>query len=182
MSEQTQSPEQVQDAPQKQVWYKTWWGVLLVIALFPILVPYLVWTKTNWNKWFKIAITVLCVLFFVSNYYSDIKEDENIVRQKEEDTRKMESIIQQANELIKENKITEAEVVLDDVRELNSETDKTSANILRTKIKEFQSQDFLKKTLVNMSDSDFELLENGKLDVSFIDQDDLNKLFLVKLR
>lgn len=31
-------------------WYKKWWGVILTIALFPFVVPYLVWTKTTWNK------------------------------------------------------------------------------------------------------------------------------------
>lgn len=182
MSEQTQSPEQVQDTPQKKVWYKTWWGVLLVIALFPVLVPYLVWTKTDWNKWVKITITVLCVLFVISNYYSDKKEGADIIKQQEEETRRMESIVQQTNELIKENKITEAIAVLDGVRKLNSEVDKTSANMLRMKINDFQNPEFLKRTLVSMSDSDFELLKNGELKTSFINQEDLNKFFLIKLR
>ena len=47
------------------MWYKTWWGILLIIIFFYILVPYLIWTKTDLNKSIKIIITILCGLLFV---------------------------------------------------------------------------------------------------------------------
>jgi hypothetical protein len=42
----------------KKYWFKTWWGVILTILFYPILVPYLVWTKTQWNLFIKIGITI----------------------------------------------------------------------------------------------------------------------------
>ena len=49
----------------KKEWYKTWWGILLIVLFFYILVPYLVWTKTDLNRNIKIAITALCIVLFV---------------------------------------------------------------------------------------------------------------------
>ena len=48
----------------KKEWYKTWWGKTLCILFFYILIPYLVWTQTNWNKYLKIGVTVICFLLF----------------------------------------------------------------------------------------------------------------------
>lgn len=55
-------------------WYRKWWGVVLTVLLFPFVVPYLVWTKTTWNKWVKIGITIFCLAFIVrSNTTNTIK-------------------------------------------------------------------------------------------------------------
>lgn len=48
--------------------YKKWWGILLIFLFFPILVPYLVWTKTSWNKWVKIGITAVCGIFLLMGF------------------------------------------------------------------------------------------------------------------
>ena len=48
----------------KKEWYKTWWGKTLCILFFYILIPYLVWTQTNWNKYLKMGVTVICFLLF----------------------------------------------------------------------------------------------------------------------
>ena len=182
MSEQTQSSEQTQNTPTKTPWYKKWWGVLLVIMLFPILVPYLVWTKTNWHKGVKIAITAACVLFVVSNYYGDKKEEAEKLEQQAEQVMQLEGIVQQAEEYVKENKIEEALTTLNGARNLDAKVDKSSADELRTKINQFQNQNFLKRNLADMSDEDFELLKKGELKTSFIDHDELNRLFLIKLQ
>jgi hypothetical protein len=50
----------------KKAWYKSWWGILIIIGLFPIMIPILVWTKTNWPKFIKIIITVICLLILLS--------------------------------------------------------------------------------------------------------------------
>lgn len=65
-------------------WYKKWWGIILTISFFPFVVPYLVWTKTTWNKWGKIAITAVCIIFLVSkaNNSSQKKQEAlNLVNQ-----------------------------------------------------------------------------------------------------
>ncbi len=61
-------------------WYKKWWGVVLTILFFPFVVPYLVWTQTNWNKWAKIGITLLCLAFIVySNQSNTIKTESTTI-------------------------------------------------------------------------------------------------------
>lgn len=55
----------------KGVWYKTWWGVLIVIFLIlPYFLIWEVWAKTKWSKGAKIAVTatiaVLYILFWTS--------------------------------------------------------------------------------------------------------------------
>ncbi len=72
-------------------WYKKWWGLILTFSFFPLVVPYLVWTKTTWKKWIKITITVICFLLLISSL-SDSNEA-------------IESVSQNNNE----NKITEKE-------------------------------------------------------------------------
>jgi len=50
---------------QKKEWFKEWWGILLIIFLFPIAFPIFVWTGTNWHKGIKIAITIFCGLLLI---------------------------------------------------------------------------------------------------------------------
>lgn len=50
----------------QKIWFKTWWGILLTIAFYPILVPYLVWTKTKWNIFVRIGITIFIIIIFIS--------------------------------------------------------------------------------------------------------------------
>lgn len=53
------------DTPIKKPFYKTWWGIILTILLFPIIVPYIAWTRTQWNLWAKISITLACVIILI---------------------------------------------------------------------------------------------------------------------
>jgi hypothetical protein len=164
------------------LWYKKWWGILLIIALFPILVPYLVWTKTNWHKGIKITITLFCIFFVVSNYYNDKKQEKEILEKQAREIKQVEDIVMQAENYIRENKIAEALSVLDKTKELDVRTNKNTAVALRTKINEFQNPHYFKRDLMEMSDSDFDLLQKGELKTSFIDHEELNKLFLAKLQ
>lgn len=152
-------------------WYKKWWGVILTIAFFPFVVPYLVWTKTTWNKWVKIAITAFCAIIVISSMIDSSQ-------------RKQESLdlVNQAEIFINENKISDALTVLDKSQELNTVKSENPAFELEEKITKLQSSEFLKKTLADMSDSDFDLLKKGELKTSFINHDGLNKLFLTKLQ
>jgi len=182
MDEQNQSQGQTQNVLTKNPWYKKWWGILLAIVLFPVIVPYLVWTKTNWHKGVKIAITIVCILFVFSNYYNDRRQEkESLVKQMEE-TKRVENIVEQAESYIRENKTEEALAVLDKTKELDTNTNKDAAITLQTKINEFQNPHAFRRTLVEMSDSAFDLLKKGELKTSFINHAELNKLFLAKLQ
>lgn len=152
-------------------WYKKWWGIILTIVFFPIIVPYLVWTKTTWNKWVKIAITAFCAIIVISSMINSSQ-------------RKQESLdlVNQAEIFIKENKISEALAALDKSQELNTVKSENPAFELEEKIMKLQSSEFLKKTLLDMSDSDFDLLQKGELKTSFINHEEINKLFLKKLQ
>ncbi len=138
-------------------WYKKWWGIILTIAFFPFVVPYLVWTKTTWNKWVKITITTVCTIIIISSMIDSSQ-------------RKQESLdlVNQAEIFINENKISDALIALDKSQELNTLKSKNPAFELEEKITKLQSSDFLKKTLVDMPNSDFELLQKGNLKTSFI--------------
>jgi len=170
--------EQITSSP----WYKKWWGILLIIALFPVLVPYLVWTKTNWHKGIKIVITLFCIFFVVSNYYSDKKQEKEIIEKQTKETKQVENIVEQAEGYIRENKIEEALAVLDKTEELDTQTNKDATVALRAKINEFQNPHYFKRYLTEMSASDFDLLQKGELKTSFINHEELNKLFLAKLQ
>ena len=68
----------------KKEWYKTWWGVILCILFFYILIPYLVWTKTKWNKNLKIGVTIICVLMFLGGttiYISETITDNKLTKE-----------------------------------------------------------------------------------------------------
>lgn len=163
-------------------WYGKWWGILLIIALFPLLVPYLVWTKTNWHNGIKIAITLFCVLFVVSNYYTDKRQEKEVLEKRAEETKEVENMVVKAENYISENKIEEALFVLDKTKELSSYTNKDAAVALRAKINQLQNPHTFKRVLTEMSDSDFYLLKKGELKKAFIDHEALNNLFLVKLK
>lgn len=182
MNQENQPGEQAQNAPVKRPWYKKWWGVLLTIILFPIMIPYLVWTKTNWHKGIKIGITLACILFVATNYQDDKKQETTDLAKQAEETKQMESLMAQAESSIKENKIEEAITALDKITSLDQNINKDAAIVLRTKVNELQNPSILKRVLTGMSDSDFELLQKGELRTSFIDHGELNRLFLVKLR
>ncbi|MBT6069324.1 hypothetical protein HOG48_06260 [Candidatus Peregrinibacteria bacterium] len=151
-------------------WYKKWWGILLVISLFPITVPYLVWTKTKWNKWVKIAITLLCAIILFSG---SIGSNER----REEAT----SLVTQAQSYISEDKLNEALTALDQSEILNSSKSTNPAFALENEILNFQSEEFLERTLVEMSDSDFELLNKKELTTTYFQNTELNQRFINKL-
>jgi len=59
--------EKKEDAKKVEVvWYKTWWGVLIVIFLIlPFFLIWQVWAKTNWSKGAKIGTTIAIALFYI---------------------------------------------------------------------------------------------------------------------
>jgi hypothetical protein len=42
-------------------WYKTWWGILVAICIWPFFLVWFAWSKSHWGKGARIAATVLGV-------------------------------------------------------------------------------------------------------------------------
>ena len=59
----SEQPVKVEDVKK---WYKTWWGIIGIFLLWPILLPLIIWKYTNWSKAGKIAAISLVVLVFIS--------------------------------------------------------------------------------------------------------------------
>jgi hypothetical protein len=78
-------------------WYQKWWGIILIIIFLPFVILYLVWKKTNWNKWVKITITAAFVIIaIISSGAESNQEDKkplNSVDQNVLDTQKQEEKI-----------------------------------------------------------------------------------------
>jgi len=92
------------------------------------------------------------------------------------------NLVNQAEILINENRINDVLSALNKSQKLNTIESENSAFALEESITRLQSSEFLKKTLVDMSDSDFDLLQKGELGTSFINHEELNKFFLTKLK
>jgi len=134
-------------------------------------VPFLVWTKTSWHKFLKIGVSGLCLLFVVFGALNSANS-----------RNEAGALVIQAESLVTENKLDEAMVLLNKSKSLVNSSDENPAFELAGYITKFQSPDLVKNTLVNMSDSDFSLLQEGKLESSFIGHKVLDTLFLSKLR
>jgi hypothetical protein len=92
------------------------------------------------------------------------------------------NLVNQAEVFIGENKISDALTALNKSQGLNPVKSDNPAFELEEKITKLQSSEFLKKTLADMSDSDFDFLQKGELKTFFINHEGLNKLFLAKLQ
>ena len=46
-------------------WYKTWWGIVILIMFWPFSLTYYLWSR-KWNKAIKIALIVLLWVFTIS--------------------------------------------------------------------------------------------------------------------
>ncbi len=60
----------------KQKWYKSWWGVILLLIFFFPFGLYQMWKATNWNrkvKWGITAYFVLSTLGFIALINADVK-------------------------------------------------------------------------------------------------------------
>lgn len=51
-----QEPEQ--PSVTKKPWHKKWWGVLILLGIWPYFLAWWAWTKTEWHKFAKIILTI----------------------------------------------------------------------------------------------------------------------------
>jgi len=151
-------------------WYKQWWGILIILCTWPFTLTYLMWTKTKWHIAIKIAITAFLAIMFM-NAAIDSSEMEQ----------KALPLVKEAEVLISEHKVAEALEVLKKAEEVYPHSSSNPAFDLNEQIAQLQSDEFLKETITTMTDGDFELSQNGKLTTRFLENAELNKLFLEKL-
>lgn len=51
----------------KKFWFKTWWGILIIITFLPFVAVWWVWKKSNWNRNLKLGIIVaIFLLMFIA--------------------------------------------------------------------------------------------------------------------
>ena len=149
-------------------WYKNWWGIILIIALWPFVILYLVWAKTNWDKKIKIGITALLVILFIFGMTASTQNEKEAL-----------NLVSEAEAMIQEGQLNEASTTLEDSKEIYS-TDEASE--LLGKIKKTNSENYLKESLISMSDKEAKLLKEGELEKSFIEHKELNEIFVKKLK
>jgi hypothetical protein len=53
----------------KKDWYKTWWGILILVLFFPVALPafgiWYIWTKNKLNKPLRWAVTIVLSLIII---------------------------------------------------------------------------------------------------------------------
>lgn len=57
-------------------WYKTWWGIIGIFLLWPILLPLIIWKHTNWSKGGKIVATFFVVLVVIFLLAGTLEENQ----------------------------------------------------------------------------------------------------------
>jgi glucan phosphoethanolaminetransferase (alkaline phosphatase superfamily) len=50
------------DEASRKSWYKKWWGILIVICIWPYFLIWYAWARSRWSKRIRIAVTVACSL------------------------------------------------------------------------------------------------------------------------
>ncbi|QQR77129.1 MAG: hypothetical protein IPJ67_03155 [Candidatus Moraniibacteriota bacterium] len=70
----------------KKSFYKTWWGIILIIAFVPIFALWYVWTKTQWGRAAKWVATVAIVLFSVGVIGSNTSNNSQTINQSQNNT------------------------------------------------------------------------------------------------
>lgn len=108
-------------------WYKKWWGIILIVLFFPLIVPYLVWTKTTWAKWIKITITAVCFILIISNL-SDSNEAIDSINQNVIEKKAIE------------NKVQKQKIDNEGVTKKNEEESKSVETVVTTPKKELISE------------------------------------------
>jgi|GEM_PF-6442092 len=75
-------PQEPQTKPASpKPWYKEWWGILILIIVWPIslsvLLIHLIWNKTKWNKGVKIVASLLVVIVVASAALSALADSDS---------------------------------------------------------------------------------------------------------
>ena len=54
-------------------WYKTWWGILLILGLWPFFLSCWIW-KRNWNLWVRVSVVALLWVLILAINRSSIRD------------------------------------------------------------------------------------------------------------
>ena len=80
----------------KKDWYKNWWGVLIAILFLPLFIVWYVWAKSKLSKVWKIIITVIVGIMFISALVNEPKSTTTTPKPKASTTTKTLSPEEQA--------------------------------------------------------------------------------------
>jgi hypothetical protein len=184
----------MESQPTNNHWYNQWWGLILILAFFYIIIPYYVWSKTKWNIALKLGITLFCILFLVGVLlgYLDAElskptiqsgiNTENNSLQIEKNRTEAQNLTEQAEKSINDNNLEEARRLIERAKALDTDTRENRAYYLFEMLAQLDSPDLIKKSLLEMSEEDFELLRKGELKKVYIQHQKVNELFLQKMQ
>lgn len=51
-----------ENKPSHKPWYRKWWGILIVICIWPYFLTWYAWTRSRWSKVVRVAVTALSVV------------------------------------------------------------------------------------------------------------------------
>ncbi len=163
-------------------WYKKWWGFIVVVLLFYIFIPYYAWFKSSWSTNKKILVTVACILFVgFAMLNSSAKENQRKEKIKSDQTYALE-LVEKAEDSIKNDLIKEARDYLVESTSLYKDETENKAFVLLSELDSYESEDYLKTTLMDLPNEKISELEAGTLTISLFSNPDLNNLFLIKLK
>lgn len=173
----------------KKPWYKQTWFIVIAVVLSPFLLwitialspillllsPWLIflmWKKTNWSKKIKVTVTTFVWVVILVLIIGIIAGASN--------SKEMYSMQEVAQNYLKEWKIEEAKkIILESKQKFNISSN--PAIKLEEDINKLESEEFLKKSLIEMTNTEIELLKTKELKTIFIENESMNSLFLKKL-
>ena len=53
----------------KEQWYKTWWGIIILILLWPFSLSYYIWTKKTWSRNLRIGLIALIIIVVLYGFW-----------------------------------------------------------------------------------------------------------------
>jgi hypothetical protein len=168
MAEETQQINQNQQQ-EKKSWYKSCWGIGIMIIFWPIMVPILVWTKTNWHIAVKIIITVICLSFLSIGALTgestpenkEMTENKELEQKKQLGEEQLEAKEQQKAEQEQEEVVVKKELTEEEKAELK--------NFYDTLMKEAELADQVYNDWA-------ETIESGNITEAYLEADTLIKV------
>jgi hypothetical protein len=150
-------------------------GVLLVLVGIYILPPI---QKLLENR-FEILIprylkyVIVIGVFILAGFVKDF-EQEGV-------DKRADQIVQQSITAVSENEFDKAETLLNEADKLYN-SDNNKASNIEDMLDKFKSENFLKKSLVGLSEDEFGKLKQDDLNKKFLNNDKLNDLLILKMQ
>jgi len=145
--------------------------IFLLLGIFILPPTYELFEKKTkliiptWGKWTTVIVGFVLASFAVSGV--------NLEKDKE-----MDLIVAKASEFINSGQIDSANVYIQKAKKEYSSQSENKAIDLERELIDYNSPDFVKETLVGMTDTEFEQLQSDSLTKPYFTQSTLNKEFI----